>query len=100
MGYAMPYGKAGTRIHILLDRVRGAGSQKLAGVLLGHVMAHELGHMLEGISRHSDSGVMKAHWDDDDFDQMVVRPLSFSSEDSDLIQIGVARWAARSAAAA
>jgi hypothetical protein len=69
MGYAMPYGKAGTRIHILLDRVLGAGSQRLAGVLLGHVMAHELGHVLEGISRHSDSGLMKAHWDDHDFDQ-------------------------------
>jgi len=100
MGYAMPYGKGGTRIHILLDRVRSAGSQKLTGVLLGHVMAHELGHVLEGISRHSDSGLMKARWDGHDFDQMSVRPLSFSSEDADLIQIGVARWAARSKAAA
>ena len=100
MGYAMPYGKTGTRIHILLDRVLCAGSQKLAGALLGHVMAHELGHVLEGISRHSDSGLMKARWDDHDFDQMLVGPLSFSSEDANLIQIGVARWVARSKAAA
>ncbi len=92
MGYAMPYGKTGTSIHILLDRVLSAGSQKLAGVLLGHVMAHELGHVLEGISRHSNSGLMKARWDDHDFDQMLVRPLSFNSEDADLVRVGVARW--------
>ena len=98
MGYAMPYGKTGTSIHILLDRVLCAGSQKLAGVLLGHVMAHELGHVLEGISRHSDSGVMKAHWDNQDFDEMLSRPLSFSSADIDLIQMGVAGLARHSKA--
>jgi len=93
MGYATPYGKTGTRIHILLDRVLSAGSRRLAGVLLGHVMAHELGHVLEGISRHSDSGVMKAHWDDQDFDEMLVGRLSFSGADTDLLQMGVARLA-------
>ena len=86
----MPYGKTGTSIHILVDRVLSAGSEKLAAVLLGHVMAHELGHVLEGISRHSDSGLMKAHWDDHDFDTMLAGPISFSDADIDLIQIGVA----------
>lgn len=30
----------------------------------GHVMAHEIAHILKGVSRHSADGVMKAQWDD------------------------------------
>ena len=35
MGYAMPYARHGTRIHVMLDRVYETGSQKLTAVLLG-----------------------------------------------------------------
>jgi hypothetical protein len=91
LGYAEPYGKTGTRIHVLIDRLDDTGSRRLAGALLGHVMAHELGHVLEGLSRHADSGVMKARWDDADFDQMLIRPLPFSASDMEWIQAGVAR---------
>ncbi len=82
LGYAMPYGKTGTRIRIFVDRVLMEGSPRLRGALLGNVMAHELGHVLEGFSRHADSGVMKAHWDRHDRAEMLVHPLSFSSEDA------------------
>ncbi len=100
MGYAMPYAKAGTRIHIFLDRVVpdrlcSPRSQEDAGVLLGHVMAHELGHVLEGISWHADSGIMKANWNLGDRRQMLDRSLSFSSADVDLIRLGLARMTAR-----
>ncbi len=61
-------------------------------------MAHELGHVLEGIVRHSDSGIMKAQWNTRDRLQMLVHPLSFSSADVDLIELGLARMTARPAA--
>jgi hypothetical protein len=32
------------------------------GVILGHVMAHELGHLLLGPESHSDNGIMQATW--------------------------------------
>jgi hypothetical protein len=38
------------------------GNEQNAAVLLGHVMAHELAHLLLGTNSHSASGIMRAHW--------------------------------------
>jgi len=38
--------------------------------VLAHVLVHEVTHILQGIPRHSESGVMKAQWDSNDFAQM------------------------------
>jgi hypothetical protein len=35
-----------------------------AGVVLGRVMAHEVGHLLLGTGYHGDAGVMRADWPD------------------------------------
>lgn len=91
LGYAAPYGKSGTRIHVIVDRLTKAGSERLQGALLGHVMAHELGHVLEGFSRHAEMGVMKAHWDEAEYDRMLTGTLEFTAEDADWIRAGVAR---------
>jgi hypothetical protein len=34
--------------------------------LLGHTLAHELGHMLLGTTRHAPAGLMKARWETED----------------------------------
>jgi hypothetical protein len=107
LGYARPCGESGSRIHILLDRVRklGSGSSdpvtgetSLAGAVLGHVIAHELGHVLEGISRHSESGLMKAVWAPHEIYSMRSRPLAFDVADIDLIYAGMARFGRRQVA--
>jgi hypothetical protein len=90
MGYATPYASGETRIHLLFERLSDMGSQEIEGALLGHVMAHELGHVLEASNWHSDSGVMKAHWDTRDIRDMAVRPLSFNAMDAEWIQSAVA----------
>jgi hypothetical protein len=33
-----------------------------AAQVMGHVMAHELGHLLLGMNSHSNLGIMQAHW--------------------------------------
>lgn len=38
------------------------GNEQNTAVLLGHVMAHELAHLLLGTNSHSASGIMRAHW--------------------------------------
>jgi hypothetical protein len=94
-GYALPYRDHGISIHLLLDRIAGSpsgdGPEYRTAVLLGHVMAHELGHVLERDCRHSETGVMKAHWDYE-LRQMQFWPLCFDPEDAELIRNGVAQW--------
>lgn len=77
------------QIHVLFDRVRRASSDPPLGILLGYVIAHELGHILEASNKHSANGIMKAHWTYADFEQMSIGEFRFSSEDVESIRIGI-----------
>ena len=59
LAYALPY--EGVHIRVFYDRVERV-VPGLTAVVLAHVLAHEIAHILQGIYRHSDSGVMKAAW--------------------------------------
>jgi len=88
LAYALPY--EGTHIVVFYDRIQRMGSLRSAPRVMAHVMAHEITHILEGIVRHSESGVMKARWSDDELRAMARKPLAFASEDVDLIYRGLA----------
>jgi hypothetical protein len=90
LAYALPY--EGTRIHVFYDRIAAHG-RDLLPYLLAHVMAHEIAHTLQGISRHSEQGVMKAQWTEDDYERMMRKPLEFTTKDIDLIHRGLAAHA-------
>jgi hypothetical protein len=93
LAYALPY--EGTHIVILYDRVRKMLPNQVPAVL-AHVLVHEVTHILEGFPRHSESGVMKAHWDAQDFAQMTWNPLPFTADDVDLIHRALNAREARS----
>jgi hypothetical protein len=99
MAYAMPFGASGTRIHVFCDRVRNTSPDGGTGVILGHVMAHEIAHVLEGVSRHSAEGVMKAHWEQPDYRQMKSGTLPFDPTDAELIHAALEKRAPQSARA-
>jgi hypothetical protein len=61
----------------------------VVSIVLGYVLVHEITHILEGISRHSESGLMKAHWDKADFFYMRGNALRFAQEDIKLIYLGL-----------
>jgi len=86
LAYAMPYLEGGASIHVFVERVAAMVPANRAGVVLGHVLAHEITHVLQGASRHSEDGVMKAHWDSGDFRAMESRPLPFAPLDVLLLQ--------------
>jgi hypothetical protein len=52
-------------------------------------------HILEGVTRHSAYGVMKARWVIEDYSQMQLKSLEFADEDIDLIYRGLAVREAR-----
>jgi hypothetical protein len=89
MAYATPYRQTGTCIHISYERVLRRRSRQSAPVLLGYVMAHEIAHILEGVARHSESGVMKPDWGLGDYDQMDRGELRLAPEDIELIRSGM-----------
>ena len=86
--YALPY--EGRDIVVFWDRILRKVSSEVAPILLAHVLVHEIAHILQGISRHSGAGIMKAAWGPEDYFQMRKRPLEFMGEDILLIHRGLA----------
>lgn len=95
LAWALPY--EGTHIEVAYDRVKEA-PLSVQPNLLAHVLVHEITHILQGISRHAPTGVMKAHWDGADYKAISMESLPFTAHDIALIQIGLKR-ASRAAVA-
>jgi hypothetical protein len=92
LAYASPFGNSGTRIHVFCDRVRASWPDGSKGILLGYVLAHEIAHVLQGVSRHSEEGVMKARWQQSDYQQMRTG-LPFDPTDAEMIRERLAKVA-------
>jgi len=96
LAFARPYAGG---IVVFLDRVQqlhGAGVR----FVMAFVLVHEITHVLEGIERHSATGVMKARWNDSDYFEMRLNRLRFAPEDVDLIYDGLKMRQARVATSA
>jgi hypothetical protein len=89
--YALPFETSGTLIHVFMDRITGSNGQAFTTILLAHVMVHEITHVLEKTGEHSTEGVMKAHWEHADLEQMKCHPLPFAQKDVELLHLGLAR---------
>jgi hypothetical protein len=87
LAHAQPYNREST-ILVFYSSIDAYNPREYRDALLGYVFAHEIGHVLEGIARHSESGVMKASWNRADFDQMHRGRLKFHSADAQLIRLG------------
>jgi len=63
------------------------------GIVLGHLMAHEIGHLLLPTTAHAAAGIMKAQLDSRDWGQAVRGVLRFTQKESDLIRQGLQKTA-------
>ena len=85
LGFARPY--EGTVV-VFVDRVQELDRNGVHAAM-AHVLVHEITHVLEGIDRHSATGVMKAHWSNEDYSEMRRKALPFAPEDVKLIHDGL-----------
>jgi len=93
--YSRPYApQSKVRVTIFYDRVvKLVEKDRLSdrAAFLGHVLAHEIGHVLQGAAGHSEAGIMKAQFTPEDRAQMRRGPLPFSALDAKLIQRAMAK---------
>jgi hypothetical protein len=87
LAYARPY--EGTHIVVFYDRVRASVPLAQVRCLLAYVIVHEIAHILQGVKRHSASGIMKAKWGQGDYFAMARKSFRFAEEDVGLIHLGI-----------
>jgi hypothetical protein len=87
LAYSQPF--EGVHIRVFYDRLVADGICP-PQIMLGHVLAHEIGHVLQGTDQHATDGVMKARWNERDYAHMGREPMGFSDLDILLIQNGIA----------
>lgn len=85
LAYAMPY--EGTHIVVFYDRI---APKVDSAYFLAHVIAHEIGHILEGFAGHARVGIMKAEWTAEEQAQMRRKSLGFAPLNAERIQHGAA----------
>lgn len=84
---ARPFEPTGQRITLFLDRLSPTFDDRyLASAILGHVLAHEIGHVLLGHNGHSADGLMKAGWTADEQVGLLHRPMRFSEDQAERLR--------------
>ena len=83
----------GQQVSVFYNRVeehaiRWEGSE---GLLLGHVITHELGHLLLGANSHSSSGIMNPGWTSNTIEKALHGTLGFHAQESQQMRRQVAR---------
>lgn len=84
-------GKAGTMAYIFYDRVEKLAStgDASASQVLGHVMAHEIGHLLLNTPGHSDVGIMQAYWQAEQMQLLIKGWLLFTDGQTRQMRTGL-----------
>ena len=82
VGFAIPGSRAA---NVIYERIRQAARKRhvTSGLLLGYVIAHELGHLLLPAHSHSSSGLMRS---DIDMERAAMKKLRFTADQVALMQ--------------
>jgi hypothetical protein len=85
LGFAMPNIGRGDRGAVFLSRIQekveASGGRVSLPILLGTVIAHEIGHLLLGTTTHSAEGIMRADFGKVELEKAAQRHLVFTAAD-------------------
>ena len=70
-----------------LRRAKSDDAEFGVPIILGCVIAHELGHLLLGSNGHSDTGIMQPRWEANQVRQLMTGTLLFTSEQSKAMRV-------------
>lgn len=84
MGIAFLSEDCGCQTDVFYDGIKGLQTESNAslGTVLGHVVAHEIGHLLLGPNSHAPRGIMRAAWGHDELESAKRARLLFSVQES------------------
>ena len=89
LGSAVPvpngFGHRASVFYHRVDELAESGGAPRA-LLLGHVMAHEIGHLMLGVNRHSETGLMHVPWDRDQREKAYLGTLLFTDTEAEQIR--------------
>jgi hypothetical protein len=93
LAYALPFARERVRITAFYDRLEPIlqGHLSFAGSIFGHVLAHEIAHVLERVDSHGDTGLMRGRWNEKDFESMKFHAFGFTPEDAQFIRESIER---------
>lgn len=85
-----PETRVGKLASVYADRIAATATRLSlkASMLLGRVVAHEIGHLI-GLSRHSSSGLMREHWSDDVLQHGEGHDFLFKTDHGHPLRVGV-----------
>jgi hypothetical protein len=97
LGFALPFARTGAHASIFFDRVEALTVARSTAtyVILGHTIAHEIGHVLLRSSEHSTGGLMQAHWNAATWRLASAGLLAFRYEEAERMGAELRRFQAR-----
>jgi hypothetical protein len=102
MGFAPGPERDAQRMFVFYNRVENlahsqvrapseGGTPATTAQVLGHAIAHELGHILLNIQSHSASGIMRGNWNAKDLQDICYGKFGFTSQQAEAIRAEVSR---------
>jgi hypothetical protein len=82
LGISLPHAQSGISATIFQERVEStsqSAGQDFA-IILGHAIAHELGHVTLATDAHAPNGIMRARWGKAEFDSAASGHLGFTPQ--------------------
>jgi len=82
LGYSLPCARRGIQVTLYADRIEAVSQHSLASFyrVLGHALAHEVGHVLLRSAAYENAGIMKPVWSRADWQRAAVTIIPFSPD--------------------